>query len=234
LRELAANLRKTEANLEAIAGALAAGIPQPPQPPPPPQPPEPPANPHKFAIRDCTLVFGDDIRDWPATSEITRVALGRGELCTEHTKYGKWPNHNIDVFPPGNPVWGNQWIFARMNGKWYMGVGHWMRDSQQSKGMDPAENIGGPQGLFYRPDMEPLFHWRPAAGEVFGVCVSTLARVGQSAKTPAPHERSKVVLVAFPAAGSGGDLRPVWTESVEATPTPGHRPATPVRPESID
>jgi hypothetical protein len=182
---------------------------------PSPQPPAPSANPYDFDISKCVLAAGDDIRGWPNTSEITRVALGRGELCTEHTKYGSWPNRDLDLFPPGNPVWGNQWLFARMEGKWYMGVGHWMRDSQQCKGMAPAENIGGPNGLFYRPDWEPLYHWRPTAGEVFGVAVSTVARVGYSARVPGPYERSNVVLVEFPKSNEGGDLTPVWREPMK-------------------
>ena len=105
-----------------------------PGPSPGPTPgPAPSAN-DAIDVRGVSIVKGADIRGWAVTSTLTRVTVGNGQLCTEHTKAGRWPQ--LPFFSDPATVEGNQWVFANIGGRWYGGAGEWLRPGQTCKHID--------------------------------------------------------------------------------------------------
>jgi hypothetical protein len=155
----------------------------PPPPPDPPTPPAPPSNGDELDLSAVTVVLGADLRGWALTSTMTSAAHSGSDLCTYHTMAGRWPR--LPWFgDPGTLVEGNQWMFAKINGRWYAGAGEWLRPGQTCKNIDG--HVG--QGAFGGTVME---QWTPSPGELIGVAVSTPARAGQWGTA----ERSNVVLI---------------------------------------
>jgi len=156
-----------------------------PTPTPTPQPP-PPAD--ELDLNQVTVVLGPkNIASWPQTSTMTGTKAVEGEMCTYHTKLGRWPP--VLFFDTDAYIEGNQWVFANIGGRWYAGAGEWMRVGQACKVV--TSNMGA--DAFYGDNMEPLRSWVPRPGEVFGVMVSTPARAYPSMRTV--DERSNVVLI---------------------------------------
>jgi hypothetical protein len=133
-------------------------------------------------MKQVTIALGADIRGWAVTSTMISAAHTGGDLCTNHTKAGRWPA--LPFFDTGATVEGNQWFFVNLNGKWYAGANEWLRPGQVCKGI--AGNIGADNF----PNT-PLQNWSPSPGELLGVMVSTPARAGQQGTA----ERSNVVLI---------------------------------------
>jgi hypothetical protein len=133
-------------------------------------------------MKQVTIALGADIRGWAVTSSMISAAHVGGDLCTNHTKAGRWPA--LPFFDTGATVEGNQWFFVNLNGKWYAGANEWLRPGQICKGI--AGDIGGDNF----PNT-PLQNWSPSPGELLGVMVSTPARAGQQGTA----ERSNVVLI---------------------------------------
>lgn len=133
-------------------------------------------------MKQVTIALGADVRSWAVTSTMISAAHTGGDLCTNHTKAGRWPA--VPFFDTGATVEGNQWFFVNLGGKWYAGANEWLRPGQVCKGI--AGNIGADNF----PNT-PLQNWSPSPGELLGVMVSTPARAGQQGTA----ERSNVVLI---------------------------------------
>lgn len=133
-------------------------------------------------MKQVTIALGADIRGWAVTSTMISASHTGGDLCTNHTKAGRWPE--LPFFDTGATVEGNQWFFVNLGGKWFAGANEWLRPGQICKGI--AGNIGGDNF----PNT-PLQNWSPSPGETLGVMVSTPARAGQQGTA----ERSNVVLI---------------------------------------
>ena len=151
-------------------------------PPSTPDPTPPSTSKDEIDISSVTVVLGASLKTWTVTSAITEAYHSGTDLCTYHTRAGKWPA--MSWFGTDTLVEGNQWMFAKINGRWYAGAGEWLRPGQECKNVDG--HIG--QGAFGGTIME---NWTPAPGEMVGVAVSTPARAGQWGLA----ERSNVVLI---------------------------------------
>ncbi|MEQ1870475.1 MAG: hypothetical protein ABL961_10670 [Vicinamibacterales bacterium] len=128
-------------------------------------------------LRSVTVLKGpSDIYNWAVGSRMTRVSQGGGELCTWHDQLGRWPAV-IFFDDPNTLVEGNQWVFAKIGGKWYGGAADWYRPGQACKGVD-AYSVG--RDSF---DQEPLHSWVPRPGEVFAVMSTTPARAWPAMRT---------------------------------------------------
>jgi len=133
-------------------------------------------------MKQVTVALGADLRGWAVTSTMIAASHTNGDLCTNHTKAGKWPQ--LPFFDTGATVEGNQWFFAFIGGRWVAGANEWLRPGQTCKGIDGHighDNFGG----------TALQNWTPTPGETLGVAVSTPARAGQQGGA----ERSNVVLI---------------------------------------
>jgi hypothetical protein len=111
-----------------------------------------------------------------------------GTLCIDHTRLGIWPGTAF-FGDPSVLFEGNQWMFALINGIWYGGAGHWYRPGQSCKG-EVDEHFF--TDAFSSPPFNTLVL---REGDVFGVAVSTPARLWPSMATY--DERSNAVLVVW-------------------------------------
>ena len=144
-----------------------------------------------------------DVADWEETARITRVRIQPGRICLDYTKRGKWPV--VTDHPSaghGDPLEGNPWVFAEIDGKVHGGCYEWNRPGQECKAMgtDPPEvtvaDVLGPhikQG--------PLRDWVPKPGERVGFAATTICRNGE--RSPV-NERSNIEWVTWPDWQLGG------------------------------
>src|SRR6185437_5866334 len=156
-----------------------------PGPSPNPNPQPGPATNDAIDPRTISVVKGADITGWSVTSTLTRVTIGNGQMCTQHTKAGRWPQ--VPFFSDPATVEGNQWVFANIGGKWYGGAGEWLRPGQTCKAIDSNFARDSFAGTI-------MANWSPRSGEQVGIAVSTPARAGQWG----PAARSNIVLVSWP------------------------------------
>jgi hypothetical protein len=113
-----------------------------------------------------------DIAGWRQTGNLTLVEQdggGDGPMCMSFSDPG-WPNSH---WPFGGPdpdfgVYGNQWYFAKINGRWYAGAGEWL----------------------YR-GAATCNAWVPKVGELVGFAVTSVARPGVQRTV---DERTNVVV----------------------------------------
>lgn len=147
------------------------------------------AHPDEIDLRQVSYTHGPDISQWPVTVTLTRVTQGVGspdEVCTYFTHQGEWPPV-IFYGELETLVEGNQWYFARINGRWHGVPGEWFRPGVACKFGQSAEDIGKDSTMD-----EPMHSWRPRPGELVGYGVSTPARNYPSMKSL--DERSQVIL----------------------------------------
>ena len=104
------------------------------------------------------------------------------EVCIRHTKANEWPA--LDVPPM---LYGNPWVFVRIDGRWLAATFEWMRPGQECKGVTRL-NIGP------HTKQSPLSTWVPTSGETVGFAMSTPAR----SNLRTSNERSNIVLVRWP------------------------------------
>ena len=145
-------------------------------------------------LRTAEIVIGPkNIADWEETAKITDAYFNPAaeQLCIFHTRLGLWPPALFAN--DGTLVEGNQWIFARINGKWIGGAADWYKPGQACKGVDAA-SIG--RDAFYQTPASPAYSWQPVSGEIFAVMSTTPSRAWPSYKTY--DERSNVVLIKWP------------------------------------
>lgn len=131
-----------------------------------------------------------NIANWEETARITAAShdLRSGMLCIEHTRSGIWPSTAF-FGDPATQVEGNQWMFVRINSQWYGGAGHWYRPGQSCKG-EVDDHFFTDAFSSY-----PFSTLVLRAGDVFGVAVSTPARLWPSMKTY--DERSNTVTLVW-------------------------------------
>lgn len=124
--------------------------------------------------------------NWPVTNQVTEAYHVGDRECIS-TEGERWPS--TDFFgDPGIQVEGNIWNFLQLNGIWYAGAGHWYKPGQDCKGeVDDLFFIEGFLGA------QPFASFRPYDGLIFGIGVSTPARIWPAMKTL--DHRSNVVLI---------------------------------------
>ncbi len=123
---------------------------------------------------------------WPQTNTVTD-AYHEGDRECITTEGEAWPTTGF-FGDPSVQVEGNIWNFLQIDGTWYAGAGHWYRPGQDCKGeVDDLFFIEGFLGAY------PFSTFRPYDGLIFGIGVSTPARVWPDMKTL--DHRSNVVLI---------------------------------------
>ena len=121
------------------------------------------------------------VREWPVTGRLSNVAVYPDRVFLDYS--ASWPV----VAPAGVEIWGNPWVIAQVDGRWYAATWEWMRPHQTTKRVT-ADDIGP---LTKR---DPLRRWVPNKGERVGFFVSTPARDA----TRTVDQRTNVVWVTWP------------------------------------
>ncbi len=118
-----------------------------------------------------------DVSGWDVTSTVTGTHIDYDKLCVYHTKAGKWPEV-FGIFPeaPEDPMEGNIWIIARVDGVWYAATFDYLRPGDECKydGYAPDDEGPGPSTF----GAAPLSTWAPQSGEPVYMFMSTVARHG--------------------------------------------------------
>jgi len=133
-------------------------------------PTETPTNPQSADDIDLSSVrwHGPDIRQWPITSELAKVSIGRN-VSFPHSKAGQWPKKA----PPSGDgyVEANVWLIANVDGQWHASSFEWLRPGQTSK---PAAVVNGAHAK-----ASPLSgSWAPQSGDTLYFAVAGLSRGG--------------------------------------------------------
>jgi hypothetical protein len=191
-----AALKPLVARLAALEHAVAP-VPQPnppvPQPNPNPEPTPPPEPSPAGDFPEALVVLADakDIREWPATSEVTEAFVDNNKgVVIKHTKAGEWPV----LTGEGGGGEGNPWVIAIVRGQWYTATYEWLRPGQTAKLGGKIETIGA------HTKKDPLDTWVPVTGERIGLFVSTFARDRRRSfpERAIKGERSNVAWVKWP------------------------------------
>ena len=143
-----------------------------------------------------TYLLGPNLSTWRETGRIIAVeqdgnhATG-GPMCISFTDPG-WPDAKWIYAQPGDDpnfgIYGNQWYFAKIGGRWYGGPGEWLyRGAATCKAGQGTRTIGPDSG--FGP---PFSTWVPQVGELVGYAVSASARALPLMSTV--QERTNVVL----------------------------------------
>ena len=138
-------------------------------------------------LTKTTISLGaPNFANWPQTRVITGASHEGSVLCIDSD--GEfWPN--TDFFgDPSVPIYGQQWNFIKVDNKWYGGAGHYTRPGQTCKG--EMDEYYFPEGFLGR---EPFTSFRVFPGVIFGVAVSTPARLWPAMATL--DHRSNVVMI---------------------------------------
>ena len=141
-------------------------------------------------------LLGPNLSTWRETGRIIAVeqdgnhATG-GLMCISFTDPG-WPDAKWIYAQPGDDpnfgIYGNQWYFAKIGGRWYGGPGEWLyRGAATCKGGQGTRTIGPDSGFG-----QPFSSWVPQVGELVGYAVSASARALPAMSTV--QERTNVVL----------------------------------------
>jgi hypothetical protein len=112
-----------------------------------------------------------DIASWAETSQITRITISQQEICIYHSKSGEWGNDPVQ--PGGDPVEGNFWVLANVDGTLRAETFEWVRPGQKCKRLDP--NSGGAT-IAERLGRHTSWNWTPRNGELVGFIASRVAR----------------------------------------------------------
>lgn len=161
-----------------------------------------------------TILNSPDVRQWPATSHLSRLTLRPTGAHVEHSKEvdpNSWPD--IPFGTEGGTLQYTLWILLQINGHWFTSgcIEYW-------RGCD--EN-GGPVGDYAKNwyydgnRWAPMTGHQPAVGEAVGFFVTS--GDARNNGDPSVRERSQVVLVNFPDA-TGGDF--AFTAAPHPAPVP--------------
>lgn len=135
-----------------------------------------------------TWALGPNVSAWPVTQTITDAFHEGDRLCID-AEGERWPS--TDFFgDPATQVEGNQWNFIQIDGRWYGGAGHWYRPGQSCKG--EVDGLYFIEGFLGR---EPFASFRPTDGMIWGVGLSTPARLWPAMGTW--DHRSNFVLITW-------------------------------------
>ena len=164
-----------------------------------------------------TILNSPDVRDWPVTATITKLALNGAGVHVEFTKRdgpNSWPD--VPFGAPGDSLQYTLWIVLAIDGRWYASgcIEFW-------RGLD---RNGGPPSKYAENWYYDANRWRPMTGHQpdVGEKVGFLVTAGDARNNGRSivQERSNVVLVSFPS-----DVG--WTYTFEADPAPAPAPAPP-------
>lgn len=139
-------------------------------------------------LNTVNYILGPDISAWPQTVTILSASHEGDRLCINGTN-DNWPSTAF-FGDPATQVEGNQWNFIQINNQWYGGAGHWYRPNQECKG--EVDGVYFIEGFLGR---EPFASFRPTSGMIWGVGLSTPARLWPSMKTL--DRRSNMVLITW-------------------------------------
>jgi hypothetical protein len=163
---------------------------------------------------DITFIAGPNIGAWPATAQITRIAIRLDGVEVDFTRRdgpSRWP----DVRTPG---WTGDLQYSlgmclRIDGRWFASapIETW-HGNNVTGGPIQSTNVDGsgigqiPKNWFYDGRWAPMNGYQPKAGESIGlfVCAGD-ARNGFSPL----QERSNIALVRLPADGETATF--TWT-----------------------
>lgn len=146
-------------------------------------------------LADVTILNSPDVRQWPATATLTKLELRPTGVHVEFTKRDgpdSWPD--VPFITPGETLQYTLWIALKIAGAWFAsGCIQFWRGLGENGGPPPdyANN------WYYAADRwAPMTGHQPAVGELVGFFVT--AGNARNNGTAVVHERSQVVLVAFP------------------------------------
>jgi hypothetical protein len=142
----------------------------------------------RFGIDLTQVVYvqGPNISKWPQTGHLTSASKSGDTVCTEFE--ANWPTAPF-LGDPTSRIIGNQWVFVLIDNVWYGGAGHWLRPNQYCKGEYDRDFF---EDGFHNPPLNSvILH----SGDVFGVAVSTPARLYPDGKTV--DERTDVALLVW-------------------------------------
>lgn len=150
--------------------------------------------------KQVQVLNSPDIRDWPATTEITVLELKPSGVHIEFTRQigpDRWPDIPFGDPKDGGSLQYTLWIVLNIGGQWFAaGVLEFWFGLFESGGpvTDYAAN------WYYDPNRwAPMSGHQPAPGELVGFLVTSGdARHGNDAI--GLHERSNIVVVDFPTA----------------------------------
>lgn len=149
-----------------------------------------------------------DVRGFTVTSAITSLAFRPDTFSIDHSRRGQWPPVQID--PDGTTQEATVWVFFRLGGVWYGTGGERLRPNQTDKQLTQASELG-PGWLYDSNRWGPMTNYVPQVGEYVGFMV-VAGSTRSDANSPV-QERSKVVLVPFPADGVTASFPPfAWEE----------------------
>lgn len=171
----------------------------------------PPVNDFNLATVTVLGLIGTsnpDVRTFPATSTITSLEFKPDNIHVDHTKRGMWPP--VVIAPDGTTQEATIWVFFRINGAWYGTGGERLRPNQTDKQLTKASDLG--PGWLYDPNRWGVMtNYVPRVGELVGFMV-VAGSTRSDAQTPV-MERTKVVLIPFPADGVTAAFPPFfWQE----------------------
>lgn len=135
-----------------------------------------------------------DVRSFAVTSTLTSLAFRPDTFSIDHTRRGQWPP--VQIAPDGTTQEATVWVFFRIGGVWYGTGGERLRPNQTDKQLSKASDIG-PGWLYDSNRWGPMTNYVPQVGEYVGFMV-VAGSTRSDANSPV-QERSKVVLVPFPA-----------------------------------
>jgi hypothetical protein len=168
-----------------------------------------------------TLLNSPDVRDWPITTEITRLGLPPGQLAIEFTKQDEWPPVRFETAEQQATVW----IFLQADGQWFGGAVERLRPGQRNK---PERAPVGEMlnEWFVHANWEPMASHKPHPFEPVGWMVTAgNQRLGQDFVV---KERSAIVLTEWPDGRGEPDLPIVRGDEPAPAPTPSPPAADPV------
>jgi hypothetical protein len=161
-------------------------------------------------LSTVTILNSPDVRTWPATALLTRLELRPTGVHVDFTKRDgpdSWPD--VPFITSGEMLQYTLWIALMIAGQWYAsGCIQFWRGLSESGGPPPdyANN------WYYDANRwKPMTGHQPAVGETVGFFVT--AGNARNNGASVVHERSNVVLVAFP------DLKG-QTYTFDAAPVP--------------
>lgn len=173
-------------------------------------------------LADVTIINSPDVRDWPVTAHLSLLEFRPTGIHVEFSKKDgpdRWPD--VPYLTAGEPLQYTLWIVIRVDGRWF-GSGcleYW--NTRDETGGPPAEYAAH---WYYDVNRwGPMTGHQPAVGEDVGFFVS--AGDARNNGQALVHERSQIVLVAFPP-----NTGAVWHFGETYDPVPAPVPVGPPAP----
>jgi hypothetical protein len=111
-----------------------------------------------------------DPSKFTVTATLSNIKISGSTISWDWTHPSRWPSYGSD----GGGVIGNNWVFAKINGRWYAATWEWLRDTTNKVTLEAKS--GEPP--FIQSERSPINEWYPKSGEEIGFMVSTCVRGG--------------------------------------------------------